>query len=348
MNLAVLVPARHEGSFLRESLEHLGRVTRGSIPIYVIADRCDDDTAAQARRVGAHVYERTDGPPGKGAAIAWFLEAAAADLADVEALIILDADSRPRPGAVEALERALASRAAAAQGFVQPVPEFSSLPSLWAAYSEWISQRLGDRFRKAMKWCVPLRGTGMAIRMEVLREAAPRLRTSVEDLELTLLVARRGVSIEFVPEAVVEDPKPLRTRGFVRQRARWLQGLREALWRHAGTVVRLVLTGGPGAWALLAALFLKPKAFWLAAKVATMAAAWTFLPHPAAKVAVVLIGCLLLADALYYGAGFALAPRSWRGPLLKKLPALALIPFLWIWSFLWSFLQGDVWLRARD
>ena len=90
--------------------------------VHVVADHCTDATAARARAAGAHVHERAAGPAGKGAAIRWFLDAADDDLAAVDALVILDADSRLRPGALEPLVAALDAGAGAAQGFVWPLP----------------------------------------------------------------------------------------------------------------------------------------------------------------------------------------------------------------------------------
>src|SRR5207248_6168513 len=131
-----------------------------------------------------------------------------AELAAVDALVILDADSRLRPGAVDRLVAALDAGAGAAQGFVWPLPADKSPAGLLAAYSEWVAQGLDDRLRERLGWSAPLRGTGMALRLQLLRELAPRLRTRVEDVELTLLVLARGDRIAFVAGAVVEDPKP--------------------------------------------------------------------------------------------------------------------------------------------
>src|SRR5204862_1465327 len=95
---------------------------------------------------------RTADPPGKGVALRWFLDAAAADLAVVDALLILDADSRPRPGALALLVAALDAGAGAAQGFVWPLPADDSTAGLLAAYSEGVAQGLKDRLDARLGW----------------------------------------------------------------------------------------------------------------------------------------------------------------------------------------------------
>src|SRR4029450_11395523 len=102
-------------------------------------------------------------------------------------------------------------------------------------------QRIDDEARRRCGWPVPLRGTGMALRAEVLAGLAPRLHTPAEDLELDLLLpprparapprpalppapapparplsdhsppppplAARGAVFSFFPQAVIYDPK---------------------------------------------------------------------------------------------------------------------------------------------
>ena len=68
--IAVLIPAHNEGHGVRatimQTLSQLGPDDR----VLVVADNCNDDTAAQARLVGAEVVERHDAERrGKGYAL---------------------------------------------------------------------------------------------------------------------------------------------------------------------------------------------------------------------------------------------------------------------------------------
>ena len=348
MKSAVVVPAHNEAPVIGETVRQLVSVIGADYPIFVIADRCEDDTAVSARAAGVRVYERREGDPGKGAALAWFLEVAALELADVEAVVILDADSRLRPGSIAALVRALEKGAAAAQAFVWPTLSEGSPGARLAAYSEWLAQAIDDRARHWLGWPVPLRGTGMAFRLRVLQELAPLLETRVEDVELTLLLVSQGYRIAFVPEAVVEDPKPERPHHLAGQRARWLQGQR-AIWRtYRSTLLRLLFTGGPGAVWLLGTLLLKPRTLVSAVKALLFVALWPLGFHRVPRMVRLACGISLLFDVSYYLLGVITVPRQWRVSVASALLRVPLYFALWCRALVMSLKTREFWLRARD
>jgi len=345
MKIPAVIPAHNEARVIAATV---GQTLRAVVPnpVFVVADRCDDATAPMARVAGARVLERQAGPSGKGAAIAWFLEQPESQ--DAEALLILDADSRLHADALAFLARALASGADAAQGFVFPVfDEHASTVSL-AAYNEWLSQAIDDRIRARLGWPVRLRGTGMVVRCEVLRELAPRLRTRVEDAELTLLLLAGRKRIVFAPKAVVDDPKPHGVEALARQRARWLQGDWE-IWRsYRSTVGRLLLTFNLGAWWLLSTLLLKPRTLVALAKIAVLGLLWPLRAYLVPRVAFTLIVLSLLFVAAYSLLGLAIVPRPWRRPLVRSMIRAPLYVFMWVRALLWSLRSREPWMRARD
>jgi cellulose synthase/poly-beta-1,6-N-acetylglucosamine synthase-like glycosyltransferase len=345
---AVLIPAHDEEPHIADAVRCAREAGGPALSLFVVADRCADATAARAEAAGARVFVRSDGPPGKGAALAWFLDAAAAELAGVDALLVLDADSRLQAGAVEALGRALDAGADAAQGFVRPLPGTGSPASMLSAFSEWIAQAVVDRLRRRLRCPVPLRGTGMAIRLDVLREVAPLCRTRVEDAELTLLLLDRRRTIAFVPEAVVEDPKPPRFGGVVRQRARWLQGQCGLLGRYPGLILKLLLTRGLGdAWLVLS-LLLKPKTFFLALRVALAATLCLLADGPVLKALAVLATASLAPDVVYYAIGWLTVPKAWRWPVAGALLCSPLYAILWAAASVLGLFSRKPWLRARE
>lgn len=346
--IGILIPSHDESTVIGETVVNTRAIAPGC-PIHVIADRCTDNTAEQARASGATVWERHGGAPGKGAALRWFVETAAPALVELNAVLILDADSRLRPGAVQALADSLASGATAAQGFVQPVFNERSPAAVLAAYSEWLSQALDDRIRSRLAWPVPLRGTGMAFRTEVLRDLAPALRTRAEDIELTLLLASKGHRVVFVPRAEVEDPKPNTGARLGAQRTRWLQGQRE-VWRvYRRTILRLAATGGPGVWWLLSALLMKPRTLVIAAKAAAiLLLGWLPVVWTAVGIVRLLFMISLALDVARYLVGLLLVPRSWRHPLLTALAYSPVYALMWLRSLIMSFTSREAWLRTRD
>jgi len=188
----------------------------------------------------------------------------------------------------------------------------------------------------------------MALRLPVLREIATALRTQVEDTELTLLLASRRHQIVFVPEAVVEDPKPDGTERFVHQRARWLQGHRR-IWKFYGpTILRLFFTGGIGVWWLLGTLLLKPRTLFIPVKVLGLLGLMVFSSHPAARVLTTLIGFSVTLDVCRYLVGLAFVPAGWRLPIIWAMARVPAFAAMWVRSFALSLTSREVWLRARD
>jgi cellulose synthase/poly-beta-1,6-N-acetylglucosamine synthase-like glycosyltransferase len=349
MNIAILIAARDEEERIADSITLVRSARTPSLPIYVLADRCSDDTAERASRANARVIKRTEGPSGKGVAIAWFLNAASDDLKDVDALLILDADSRLQPGAVKALSRALDEGADAAQAFVLPVPEPRSPASMLSAFSEWTAQAVVDRLRRRLGAPVPLRGTGMAIRLDALREVAPHLRTRIEDAELTILLLDRRRSIAFVPEAVVEDPKPPRLGGVVRQRARWIQGQAGLLARHAGLLLKLLCFRNIRTAWLVLSLLSKPKTAFLVLRIALAATGWLLSDsHPVWLALASVMTATLVGDVLYYAIGYFTTPSPWKGPLLRAILLSPLYGLIWIAAFAVGLVSRKDWLRARE
>lgn len=348
MNAAIVIPTHNEARVIGATVASCRRVAPGT-PVFVIADRCNDDSASVALAAGAWVRERPNGASGKGAALSWFVGVAGDELAAFDTIVVIDADSRLRPGAVEALAGKLNSDdVTAVQGFVHPLPDTASPGAMLAAYSEWISQQLDDRLRKALGWPVRLRGTGMAMKTAIFLRFAPLLRTQIEDAELTLLLAASGLKTAFVPEAVVEDPKPSEFARLVGQRARWLQGQRE-IWRYRrAEILRLALAGGPRAWSLLSALLLKPQTLFMASKLIIVLALGMLPPSWPATVARLVIGLSLALDGLRLLVGLVLVPAAWRSPIVRALFYSPLFLAVWVRSILASLNSRDGWFRARD
>jgi cellulose synthase/poly-beta-1,6-N-acetylglucosamine synthase-like glycosyltransferase len=306
--------------------EHLSEWPRSSL--WVVADRCTDSTAQEAEAAGAQVAARVDGKLGKGAVIAWWMKLYDAVWQSKDAVLILDADSRIAPGCLRALQRAMAGdstgRVDAAQAFVSP--DASTNSGRLAGWSEVLMQRIDDEARRRCGWPVPLRGTGMALRGELLAELAPRLHTYAEDLELDVILASRGARVEFVPDAVIFDPKPQASAGASRQRARWLQGQLQVLGDYRREFIQALLKGGAGAWFLLWLLMLRPKILFIGLRL------------------------LLLMVGLFYTPllWLALAGLAMDDPRRYLLDLLAVPRYaaMWFYSFGMALIRRRVWLRA--
>jgi len=344
--MIVLIPARDEAEALRSTLPLIRAAVRPFDQIHVVADHCKDATAAVARDGGVQVHVRSGaGPTGKGQAIRWWLDQTREESTAEQVILILDADTIPGPRLTEALERRLEGNAAL-QARVEPIMQTDSPSARIAAFSEFVEQRISDQVRTLLGWPVRLRGTGMAFRRSILEKAAVSLRTCVEDLELTLLLASWRVPIRAVQEAVVYDPKPEDASAAIRQRARWMKGQVQVLREYPFLILRL-LAAGPWAWSLLGSGLIKPKTLVIPIKAIGVPLFWTAsaaIP-PLQLLAIACMASLAL-DLLVLAAGICLASnrRLVLGALLR-LPSYLL---LWTRSFLMAARSGEQWLRVRS
>ncbi len=330
----VLIAAKDEAAKIAATVatikSHLEEWPGSSI--WVVADHCRDETADAAESAGAQVAVRQDGRLGKCAVIGWWLRRYEAVWQKREAVIILDADSRITEGSLGLLKDAIRCGADVAQSFIAPDAETKD--GRLAGWSEVLMQRIDDEARRRCGWSVPLRGTGMAFRSKVLADLANHLHTFAEDLELDILLAARGARVEFVPEAIVYDPKPQVLAGASRQRARWFQGQLEVLSDYRPEILRALAKGGIGAWFLLIPLILRPKILFIGLRMLLL----LFSPW------IALTG--LIMDTAYYLAGAALVDNPRR--YLLDLIAVPRYGAIWLYSFgMAAMRRGQKsWLRA--
>ncbi|MFN0111545.1 MAG: glycosyltransferase family 2 protein [Blastocatellia bacterium] len=334
----VLIAAHDEAGTIGPTVEalkiHLAEWPNSAL--CVVADRCSDATAEEAAAAGADVAIRSDGQLGKGAVIAWWLKNHEVVWRKKSVIVILDADSRIASGSLQALRQTMAAGADAAQAFV--APDASTNSGRLAGWSEVLMQRIDDEARWRCGWPVPLRGTGMAFRSELLAELAPRLHTYAEDLELDVILASRRARVAFVSEATILDPKPQQAEGASRQRARWLQGQLQVLRDYQSEFTQALFVGGVGAWFLLLLLMLRPKILFIALRLVLLVIGLLYSP----LCWLALAG--LAMDAIYYLAGVAIVenPRRYLLDLLS-VPRYAV---MWFFSFGTALLRRRVWLRA--
>ncbi len=337
----ILIAARNEagtiGPTICALLEHSDEWP--DLNIWVLADRCTDDTASEAAAAGAQVAPRADGPLGKGAVLAWWLSAYRAAWADDDYLIILDADTRLETGSLAALRRTVMGGAQVVQGFV--VPQAVNRAGRLAGWSEVLMQRIDDEARQRLRWSVPLRGTGMVFQASLLAQLAPRLHTLAEDLELDSLLAAQSQRVRFSPDAKIIDPKPQQAAGAARQRARWLQGQLQVLRDYPAEIFQALTRGGLSAWFLLWLLFLRPKMLLMATRFAVLILALCL--GSAGKGLALVMAFGLTLDAAYYIGGAAFVEEPLR--YCRDLLAVPRYGAMWLYSFGLATVRRG-WLRA--
>lgn len=236
---AVLVPAHNEAAGIAATIAAACAQLRSEDRLIVVADNCSDATATIARGAGAEVVERfSDSERGKGFALA----AGRAGLATAPpaAVIVLDADCRPEPGALPLLASHAATHAAAVQGRNLLADNGDDHPSARISLFAFVTKNL-VRQRGLQRFGSPalLQGTGMAFAWPLFERARLASGCLAEDMELGLALVLEGAPVRFVPEAGFHSPASSRT-ATVGQRTRWEHGAILTGWRH---VPRLLAAG---------------------------------------------------------------------------------------------------------
>ncbi|HHC09509.1 MAG TPA: glycosyltransferase [Actinobacteria bacterium] len=228
----VVVPAHDEAGVIEGLLEDLRRLDYPAdrYAVWVIADRCADDTAAIAAR-HAHVDERRDGVGGKGAALAWHL--ARRPLADDEALVVLDADNRVPPELLARIADELDAGHDVVQAYLDVTNPDASPVATASALSYWAGNRMVQLARTNLGWSADLGGTGMALTPSALAAAGGFGDELTEDQELGARLALAGVPVVWLHDLRIRDEKPAGLGAAVGQRARWMAGRRRVARRYA-------------------------------------------------------------------------------------------------------------------
>lgn len=329
----VVVPARSEGRAVEPTLRSVQVAAQGhTVTIVVVVDGEDAETVACCKELGVKTLHKAPGGPSKGAALAWLVQSAGERLHDVDAVLLVDVGSRAAPKLFDALVLA-----PGVDGLQTRLTGTGGGTGLAVAHSERVGQEWEDRGRQALGWTVRLRGTGSILSVRALRWVAPRLRTRIEDLEASLLLAAAGYRIELVDAEIIDD-KPSLVADAARQRARWLVGRLHLAIRHPLTLARLFLRRPGEALAFAVELVSRPLSLTalvrlvVAGALGVSAVAGGQLPALNAAVACVLLASVVGDLAILHLAG----SMSWRSAaklVSAWVGAVLLAPrALWRWT----------------
>lgn len=238
----ILIPARNEAAVIHRAVQsvHGLNYPKSKCRTMVIADHCADHTAEVARKSGAECVERSDGPGGKGQAIAWALARLRDDPYD--AVVILDADSVVDPYML----RAFAERLAQGQDVIQADrrvlnADQSVLTRLYA-----LAQRLrieafwapkSDRGLSSIVF-----GSGFCLSRRIITKVGWSAFGVTEDWEYSLQLVRAGSRVVVARETWVSCEEPHSFRQGYRQRVRWARGRYVVMVRDGAGLLRAGIT----------------------------------------------------------------------------------------------------------
>lgn len=236
--LRVVIPAHNEAHVIGGLLGdmRLQDYPGERFQTWVLADRCEDDTAAVARSFGAQVTERREGAGGKGPALSWFLERQ--PLGPDEALVVIDADNRVPTGLLTGLSDGLEAGHRAIQAYVDVANPDASALTTASALSYWASNRMVQLARANLGWHADLGGTGMCVTAPALDRVGGFGDAETEDQELGVRLHLAGIPVFWAHHLRIFDEKPTSGGVALRQRARWAGGRRHVARAYLGALLR--------------------------------------------------------------------------------------------------------------
>jgi cellulose synthase/poly-beta-1,6-N-acetylglucosamine synthase-like glycosyltransferase len=347
-DVAVLIPAHNEAAGIGATLRCLQAQLRAGDRVLVVADNCDDDTAAVARRTGAEVIERTDTQQrGKGFALDFGVRHLSARPPAM--VLIVDADCLLDAGALETVVSLCDGSGRPVQALYEMnAPAGASLRARVSAFA-W---RVRNRVRPLGWWVVgapcQLMGTGMAFPWVLLRDAPLASGHIAEDVQLGADLALRGQPPLFAPQARVTSQFPASDDAAASQRKRWEHGNLSLMFAHGPRLFAAGLGRADARLLAMAAdLMVPPLALLVQLQLGLaligMLASWfgaSALPLLISAGALALLVLAILAAWRLAGRDIiALSELLLTAPAyaLRKLPMYA--------AFLWK--RQSTWVRAK-
>jgi len=259
--LAVLMPAHDEAAGIAAALATVVPQLLPGDRVLVVADNCTDDTAALATAAGAEVVQRRDASRrGKGYALDFGVRHLAADAPEV--VVIVDADCRLEPAALDRLARECAATGRPVQAlYLMQSPPQAGLKTRIAEFAWVVKNHARPLGWHRAGWPCQLMGTGMAFAWATLRDAPLASGHLVEDMQLGLDLALAGTPPRFCPDARVTSRFPQGAAALDSQRTRWEHGHLGVIASQAPRLVaRALATGRPSLLALALDLAVPPLA----------------------------------------------------------------------------------------
>jgi cellulose synthase/poly-beta-1,6-N-acetylglucosamine synthase-like glycosyltransferase len=220
--IAVIIPSYKDDSVIVDTAAQALRQDYPHYQVTVIADRLQPQTIAQLKAMPLDTlevhWEKSMKAKSLNAALQRFPQG------QFDIALILDADNLMSPGCLEKVNHAFQSGWKAIQCH-RTAKNKNNAIAILDAMSEEINNTIFRRGQRVLGLSCSLIGSGMAFEFELLKSifALPSIQNNPgEDKEVEIQLIKRGISAEYLDEALVYDEKVQRKEVFEKQRTRWL------------------------------------------------------------------------------------------------------------------------------
>jgi cellulose synthase/poly-beta-1,6-N-acetylglucosamine synthase-like glycosyltransferase len=234
----IVIPAHNEEAGLAATLAPLVELP---YPIVVVADNCDDQTAAIARNFGVTVLERrhpTD--RGKGFAMDFALNFLRATPPEV--VVFLDADCLIQASEVVRLVDYAGRRQRPVQSlYLMGLPAQPTAKHRVSAFAFRFKNQVRMQGLSRLRGPIVLSGSGMVFPWACLADVNLASGAIVEDMKLGIDLAIAGSPAIFCADTLVASVLPQQTSAANSQRTRWEHGHLQSIGIYAPQLLRAAL-----------------------------------------------------------------------------------------------------------
>lgn len=234
---AVLICAHNEAVVIQELISSFKQQTYPShlINIFVVADKCTDNTAALAAEAGAKVYEYQDtSHRGKSWAMDYGFQQIDKDFpGKFDGVFVFDADNVVAHDYVERMNDMFD------QGFevVTSYRNSKNFGDSWvsSAYALWFIReaRFLNSARMLFSTSCHISGTGYLLSTQLLRRLKHwSFNLLTEDIQFSAWAVSQGMRIGYAHQAVFYDEQPVSFAKSWTQRMRWTKGFYQVFYHY--------------------------------------------------------------------------------------------------------------------
>ena len=212
------------------------------IDIFVVADACTDNTAEEARRAGAIVYERNDlARKGKSWVMDYGFDRILKEYpGKYEAFFIFDADNLLARNYVTVMNDAFDMGYMACTSYRNSKNFGSSWIS--SAYATWFLReaRFLNNARMLCGTSCAVSGSGYLVSAKIVEGMQGwQFHTLTEDIQFSTFCAIHGVKIGFAP-AEFFDEQPITFAASWKQRMRWTKGFYQVFFTYGKHLIKSI------------------------------------------------------------------------------------------------------------
>ncbi|HYN54063.1 MAG TPA: glycosyltransferase family 2 protein [Methylotenera sp.] len=223
ISIAVLIPAHNESSGIIATLNSIRSQLTSKDRLLVVADNCDDDTAAVALANGAEVIERHDAAKrGKGFALDFGIRHLAQNPSDI--VVFVDADCILEANALKPLAAYALKHGRPVQALYLMYSKVANLKSSIAEFAWCVKNLVRPLGYAQLSLPCQLMGTGMAFPWSTIAKADLANGNIVEDMKLGIDLSIAGTPPLFYLNAKVTSYFPVASDVQTGQSTRWEHG----------------------------------------------------------------------------------------------------------------------------